>query len=71
MSMVELIPNNEKTAQWTIMGTTTILSGKQDVPVESMMNTTFDQAEKVASNRTLTLIDKKDRTEKIHGYYLK
>ena len=59
MSMVELIPNNEKIDQWTIIGTTTIFNGKQDVPIEAAMNSTFNQAKKNAINPTLTLIDKK------------
>jgi hypothetical protein len=60
MSMVELIPNNEKIDQWTIIGTTTILTGKQDIPIESMMNITFNEAKKTAVNPTLTFIDKKE-----------
>lgn len=59
MSMVELIPNNEKIDQWTIIGTTTIMIGKQDAPIEATMNATFNQAKKNAINPTLTLIDKK------------
>ncbi len=59
MSMVELIPNNEKIDQWTIIRTTIILNGKHDAPIEATMNSTFNQAKKNAINPTLTLIDKK------------
>ncbi len=60
MSLVELIPNNEKIDQWTIIGTTTILTGKQDAPIETTMNLTFNEAKKTAVNPTLTFIDKKE-----------
>jgi hypothetical protein len=60
MSMVELIPTNENIDHWTIIGTTTIFTGKQGVPIEAMMNITFNEAKKTASNPMLTLIDKKE-----------
>jgi len=60
MSMVELIPNNEKIDQWTIIGTTTVFTGKQDAPIDATMNLTFNEAKKAAVNPTLTFIDKKE-----------
>ena len=60
MTLVELIPNNEKIDKWSIIGTTTIFTGEQDAPIESTMNITFDQAKKNAINPILTLIDKKE-----------
>jgi hypothetical protein len=60
MSMSELIPNNEKIDNWTIIGTTTVSKDKENTPIESVMNVTFNQAKKNAINPTLTLIDKKE-----------
>ncbi len=59
-SVAELIPNNEKIDNWTISGTTTTFNDKENTAIESMMNTTFDEAKKNAVNPTLTFIDKKD-----------
>jgi len=60
MSMVELIPNNEKIDNWTIIGTTTILNDKGNTPIELTMNITFNEAKKNAISPTLTLIAKKE-----------
>jgi|SRR5580693_8300932 len=60
MSMVELIPNNEKIDKWTIIGTTTILKDKENTPIELAMNITFNEEKKNAINPTLTFIDKKE-----------
>ncbi len=59
MSMAELIPGNEKIDSWTIIGTTTIFKDKENTPIETMMNITFNEAKKNAINPTLTLFDKK------------
>lgn len=63
MKMVELIPNNETIDKWTIIGTTqtyTTFKGLGNSSIESVMNTTFNEAKKNAINPTLTLIDKKE-----------
>ena len=61
--MVELVPNNESVDKWTIIGTTqtyTSLKGLKNLPIESVMNTTFNEAKKTAINPTLTFIEKKE-----------
>jgi hypothetical protein len=58
--MVELIPNNEKTDNWTIIGTTTIYNEKENTPIKLFMNITFNEAKRNAINPTLLLIDKKE-----------
>ncbi len=60
MSTSELIPADEKIDNWTIIGTTTIFKDKENTPIESVMNITFNQAKKNAINPTLTFIDKKE-----------
>ena len=56
--MVELIPENETTNNWTILGTMVSIMGAKPMAVEKYMNMTFNQTVKNAPKAKLTMIEK-------------
>jgi len=56
--MVELLPGNESLTNWTIMGTMVSMMGSISVPVEQVMNATYNQTLKNAPLAKLKMIEK-------------
>lgn len=61
--MIELIPGNETIDKWTIIGTMMSIKGLKNIPMDTVMQTMFDQAKQNAPKATLTFIEKDESGE--------
>ena len=66
--IIELIPENESIEKWTIIATVVLVKGARNVPIESAMNLTFDQAKANAPKAKLTLFEKDEKS--VHPWIL-
>lgn len=61
MHMIELVPGNETVEKWTIIGTMISIKGVKGVPMDKMMQITYDQSKEKAPKAKLTLVEKGDK----------
>jgi hypothetical protein len=66
--MMELVPGNETVEKWTIIGTMLSIKGAENVPMDAVMNMTFDQAKIGAPKAKLTVVEKDEKA--LHPWIL-
>lgn len=60
MHFMEVVPGNETVENWTIIGTMISLKNMKGVPLDKVMDITYEQSKGAAPKAKLTLIEKSD-----------